>query len=83
MQKAQLSRGWTVNYYADDELLDGTSDLKLKAELSLENGRPFLDDYSTVAEYNAEEDFALISTSTKLSVEDDTGIEVDLFGLEI
>lgn len=77
------SRGWTVHYYADDELLDGSSDLKREAELSLENGRPFLDEYSTVAEYNAEEDFALISTSTKLSVEDDIGIEVDLFGLEL
>ncbi|KAJ5766683.1 uncharacterized protein N7511_004299 [Penicillium nucicola] len=76
-------RGWTVHHYVDGELLDDTSDLKLEVELSLENGRPFLDEYSTVIEFNAEEDEALISTSTKLRVEDDTGIEVDLFGLDL
>jgi hypothetical protein len=75
-------RGWTVHHYAAGELLDVTTDLKLEAELSLGNGRSFLDEYSAVIEYNAEEDDALISTSTKLSVKDDTGIEVDLLGLE-
>ncbi|KAJ5769723.1 uncharacterized protein N7511_001774 [Penicillium nucicola] len=72
-------RGWTVDYYAASRLLDETSGLKLEGELSLENGRQFLE-YSKAIEYNTEDD-GLISTSTTLTVKDDTGIVVDLFGL--
>ncbi|KAJ5742678.1 uncharacterized protein N7511_011249 [Penicillium nucicola] len=72
-------RGWSVDYYAASRLLDEASGLKLEGELSLENGRQFLE-YSKAIEYNTEDD-GLISTSTTLTVKYDTGIVVDLFGL--
>lgn len=84
-------RGWTVHYYAAaGRLLDATSN-KLEAEKLLGNDyhdRPFLEK-CTVIEFNAEEEDdvveddedALISTYTTLSVKDDAGIEVDLLAL--
>jgi hypothetical protein len=73
--------GWTIHHYAAGEMLDDFSNLQLQSELSLENGRLFLDEHTTVIEYDKMEDDGLISASTELRARDDAGIEVDFFGL--